>query len=67
MVDDPPRATSTVMRLRCANTAERIDVLLGVETLRDTRKVALNWSLDFSHGTDAAYAILLWSFVYFFV
>jgi len=44
-------------RLRCANTAERIEVLFGVETLEDQRDP------DFYHGCDAAFAKLLGPFV----
>jgi len=43
----------SVTRLRCANTAERIEVLLEVETLENPR----------TQGFDAAYAKLLWSLV----
>jgi len=37
-------------RLRCASTAERIEVLYGVETLEDLRKTILDVSRDFSDG-----------------
>jgi len=47
--------------LRCAKMAERIDVLLGVETLVDLRNIVLDESPDFnfSFGFDAAFAKLL--------
>jgi len=34
-------------RLRCANTAEWIEVLLGVETFLDPRSIVLDGSPDF--------------------
>jgi len=39
----------SVTWLRCANTAERIEVLVGVETLRDRRNIVLDWGLESSH------------------
>jgi len=50
-------------RLRCVNMAERIEVLLGVETIGDLRNTVLNGSPNFSHGFDAAFAQLLWPLV----
>jgi len=44
-----------VMRLRCANTAERIEVLFAVEILGTCERGS-----DFLHGFDAAFAKLLW-------
>jgi len=41
-------------RLRCANTAERIEVLLGMESLGDQGNIVL----DGSHRFDAAFAKL---------
>jgi len=39
----------SAMQLRCANMAERIEVLLGLETLGDPRNIVLDTSLDFPH------------------
>jgi len=52
----------SVIRLCSANTAERIEVLLGVETLGDTRNVILDRSANFLFGFDAAFTKLLWPF-----
>jgi len=44
-IDDPvPRASVSrpVTRARCAKIAERVDVLFGVETPRDPRKIVLD-------------------------
>jgi len=43
------------MRLRCANTAERIEVLFGVKTPGDPKNI--------KHGFDAAFTKLLWPVV----
>jgi len=40
---------ASVMRLRCANTAEWIKVLLGLETLGDPENVILDHCPDFLH------------------
>jgi len=53
----------SVTRLRCAKTAERIQVLLRMETLGDPRNIILDGSPDFSHGFNAAIANLLWPLV----
>jgi len=37
--------TLFVTRLNCAKTAERIDVLFGVDTLKDTRRIVLDGGL----------------------
>jgi len=47
----------------CANTAERIEVLFGVETLGDPRNIVLDGSPDFYHGFDAAFTKLNWPLV----
>jgi len=50
----------SVTRLRCANTAERIEVLFGVETLGTQG----SWQgSNFPHGFDAAFAKLLWLYL----
>jgi len=54
---------SCVTRLRCANTAEWLEVLLGAETLRDPRNTVLDRSSYFSHRVDATFATLLWTLV----
>jgi len=46
--------------LPCANPAERIEVLLWVETLRDPRNIVLDGNPNFPHRFDAA---LLWPVV----
>jgi len=43
----------------CANTAEWIEVLLGVETLLDQRYIILDRSPDFRHRFNVAFPILL--------
>jgi len=40
-IDDPGRLSCGFTRLRCANTAERIEVLLGVDTLGNLRNTVL--------------------------
>jgi len=47
------------MWFRCANTAEQIEVLLGVEILEIPSNIVLDGSSDFPHGFDAAFAKLL--------
>jgi len=42
------RLSLCVMRFRCANTAGRIDVQLGVEALGDLRNIVLDGSPDLS-------------------
>jgi len=49
--------------LCCANVAEQIEVLLGVETLDDSRNI----SPYLPNGFDAAFAKLLWSLFCFVV
>jgi len=49
------------MWLYCANTAEWIEFLFGVETL-GTRGT-FDESTDFPHGFDAAFTELLWPLV----
>jgi len=56
-------SVSSLSRGFTANTAERIEVLLGVETFGDPRHIVLDGSPDFSHGFDAAFAKLLWPLV----
>jgi len=51
------------MRVCYANIAERIEVLLGVETLQDLRNIVLDEDPNFTHGFDAAFAKLLWPLV----
>jgi len=46
------------MQLHCANMAERIEVLFGVETYGDPKNI--RWGCDFLHGFEAAFAKLLW-------
>jgi len=50
-IDDPGRLSVSLPRgfiqLRCANTAERIEVLLRVETLGDPRNIVLDRSRNF--------------------
>jgi len=48
-----------VTRLHCANTAEQIEVLLGMETPGDFK----NTCPKFPHGFDVAFAKLLWALV----
>jgi len=48
------------IELRCANTAERIEVLLGMETLGDLRNIVLDGGPDSPHIFDAAFDKLLW-------
>jgi len=50
-------------RLRCANTAEQIEVLLGVEFPTDTINIVLHGISDFRHRFNAAFAKLLWPLV----
>jgi len=63
-IDDPGRLSVCLLcgftRLRCANTAERIGVLLGVETLGDPRNTVYDESPDFLYVFEAAFAKLLW-------
>jgi len=51
-IDDPGRLSTCMShgftRLRCANTAERIEVLLVVETLGDAGNIILHGSSDFT-------------------
>jgi len=49
-----------VMQLCCANTAEQINVLLGVETFGNSKNTG---SFDSPCGFDVALAKLLWPFV----
>jgi len=46
VINDPERLSvsvcDAVMRLRCANMAERIDVLFGMETPGDARNIVLD-------------------------
>jgi len=49
-------------RFRCANTAERMEVLFVVETLGNPSNTVLEGS-RFSHGFDTAFAKLLWPLV----
>jgi len=51
------------MQLCCTNTAERIEVLLGVETLGDPRNFVFDGSPDLPHRFNAAFVKLLWSLV----
>jgi len=53
------------MQLHCANVAECIEVLLGVETLGDPKNIVLDGSPDIPHGFDAIFAKLLWPLVIF--
>jgi len=48
------------MQLHCANTADGIEVRLGVVTLGKPSNTVLDVSLDFPHGFDAVFAKLLW-------
>jgi len=48
------------MRLHCAKMAERIEVLLGVETLGEPRNIVLD---GFSHRFTTAFTKLLWQLV----
>jgi len=60
-IDDPRRLSvtrHTYVRIHRANTAERIGVLLVVETLGDTGNVKPG--SRFSSGFDAAFAKILW-------
>jgi len=47
----------SVTWLRCANTAVRIEVLLGLETSEDPRSIVLDGNLYFRRKFDAAFAI----------
>jgi len=51
------------MQFCCANTAERIEILLGVETLGETTVVILDDNASFPRRFDAVFAKLLWPFV----
>jgi len=58
----------SVTRLRCAKTAERVDVLFEAETLADSRHIVLYGApipLQGERGFDAAFVKLLWLFVEF--
>jgi len=50
----------TVTRPERANLARRSEVLLGVQTLGDTRNIVSHACSHFCHGFDAAFAKLLW-------
>jgi len=54
-----PGVCQSVTRLRCANTAERIDILLEVEISGNPRNILSDEGLDFSLGFDTAFAKLL--------
>jgi len=43
----PASVSLSVRQLHCANTAERIEVLLRVDTLGDPRNIVLDGSPDF--------------------
>jgi len=54
----------SVTRAGCVKTAERIDVLFGVETPGDRRNIVLDGvSIPMARGFDAAFAKLLWLLV----
>jgi len=48
-------ASPASLDLRCANTAERIEVLIGMDILGDPGNVALDERTDFPRGSDAAF------------
>jgi len=48
-----------VMQPCCANMADRIGVLLAVETLGDPRNIVLDWSPNFPYGFYVAFITLL--------
>jgi len=50
----------SVTRLHFANTAEWIEVLLGVEILADPRNIVLNGSFNFPRVFQAIFDKLLW-------
>jgi len=54
----------SVTRLRPAEAAARIEVLFGVETSRGQKNIVLDGGFNFRHGFDAAFAKLLWLFVF---
>jgi len=56
VIDDPGHLSCGFTLLCCANLAEWIEVLLGVETVGYLRNIVL----DFPHRLDAAFAKLLW-------
>jgi len=61
-----PGVCQSVTRLRCAvrlKAAERIEVLLGLETLGDLRNIVLDGGSDFPHRFDATFTKLLWPLV----
>jgi len=60
---DDPGVCMYVRRLRCANVANRIEVLLGVETFEDPRNISLDGGSRFPHGYVAAFGKLLWQLV----
>jgi len=64
-INDPGRLSVSVTRLHCANTAERIEVLLGAEPSGHPRNMLSDTSPDFSDRFDAAFAKLLWPLVLF--
>jgi len=60
MIPSACKPVSLSVSVSREQTAEQIEVLLGLETLRDPRNIVLHKNLDFSHGFDAVFAKLLW-------
>jgi len=60
---DDPGVCQSVTRAKCAKTAERIDVLFGVETPLDPRSTPSHTARR--KGSDATFAKLLWPVVMF--
>jgi len=48
----------------CAEVAEWIKILLGVETLGEPSERCIRWKSDFLYGFHMAFAKLLWPLVY---
>jgi len=58
VIDDSGHLSVCITWLCCANTAERIEVLLGVETL-DPRNIVSAGSPDFCHRFNVAFDRIL--------
>jgi len=55
----------SVTRLRCANMGKRIEILLGTGKLKRSKKHYVRVEFThFSQGFDAAFAKLLWLYLY---
>jgi len=59
----PTSVSMYVTRLRCSNMAQRIEVLLGIETLGDPRNIVLDGSSDSARTRCGLRQIILCPFV----